>query len=208
MKSGLRLLALGSVLCLVLGGADAPMKLPHGQKTIAVADSGAYTLDTNHVAVLAHVSHMGFSISLFRFGTVEAALTWDAKTPANSKLSAKVDTSSIETNVPGFAEELQGEKYMNVKAFPQATFVSTAFRQKDAQHGEVDGDFTLKGVTKKVTFKVTLVGAGPGFAGGPTMGHVIGIHAETSIKPMEYGFSAFFSEPIVLTIDTEFDKPS
>ncbi len=186
--------------------APAPMKIPHGQKTIAAADSGAYSLDKNHVAVIARVSHLGFSVSVFRFGAVDAKLDWDAKSPTKSKLSATVDTASIETNVPGFAEELAGAEYLNAKAFPQASFVSTAFRQTDVQHGEVDGKFTLKGVTKPVTFKVTLIGAGPGFAGGPVMGHVIGIHAETAINPQDYGFSAFFVEPIVLTIDTEFDK--
>jgi len=185
----------------------APMKLPHGEKDIAAADSGTYTLDKNHVAVLARVSHMGFSISVFRFGTASATLDWDAKAPAKSKLSATVDTSSIETNVPGFAEELQGEKYLNSKAFPTATFVSTAFHKKDAAHGTVDGNFTLKGVTKPMTFTVTLVGAGKGFAGGPTMGHLIGIHAEGSINPQDFNMGPFFQEPIVLTVDTEFDKP-
>lgn len=205
-----RFAALALPLCLAAAAiADpAPMTIPHGQKTITAVGSGAYTLDKNHVAVLAHVSHLGFSVSLFRFGAAEAHLDWDAKTPAKSKLSATVDTTSIETNVPGFAEELQGEKYLNAKAFPTATFTSTAFRQKDAAHGEVDGNFTFKGVTKKVTFKVVLVGAGPGFAGGPVMGQVIGIHAETSINPQDYSMGPFFTTPIVLTIDTEFDKPS
>jgi polyisoprenoid-binding protein YceI len=209
--SPLRAAVFALPLCLALAAsaADAPpMKLPHGQKDIAAADSGAYTLDKNHVAVLARVSHMGFSVSVFRFGAAEARLDWDAKTPARSRLSATVETGSIETNVPGFAEELQGAEYMNAKAFPTATFVSTAFRQTDAQHGEVDGKFTLKGVTKPVTFQVTLIGAGVGFAGGPTMGHVIGIHAEAPINPQDYGFSAFFDAPITITIDTEFDKAS
>ncbi|HEY1630742.1 MAG TPA: YceI family protein [Rhizomicrobium sp.] len=191
-----------------LAADPAPMKLPHGQKDIAAADSGAYTMDKNHVAVLARVSHMGFSISVFRFGAAEATLDWDAKTPGKSKLSATVDTSSIETNVPGFAEELQGEKYLNAKAFPTATFVSTAFHQKDAAHGTVDGNFTLKGITKPMTFTVTLVGAGAGFAGGPTMGRLIGVHAEGAINPQDFNMGPFFAEPIVLTVDTEFDKPN
>src|SRR5437764_799172 len=76
----------------------------------------------------------------------------------------------------------------------------------DAAHGQVDGQFTLMGKTRPVTFDVSLVGAGKGFAGGPVMGHVIGIHAETSINPPDYGLPAiFFSDPITLTIDTEFD---
>ena len=54
---------------------------------------------------------------------------------------------------------------------------------------------------------VTLVGAGPGFAGSPVMGHLIGIHADGAIHPQDFGMSPFFTTPIELVIDTEFDKP-
>jgi polyisoprenoid-binding protein YceI len=190
--------------------ADTPVPphIPLGQKDLATVDSGAYTMDVNHVAIMARVSHLGFSVSVFRFGTAKAMLDWDAKNPAKSKLSATVDTNSIETNVPGFAEELQGDDYLAAKKFPAATFVSTAFHRTDATHGDVDGSFTLRGVTKPATFHVSLVGAGVGFAGGPTMGHVIGIHAETSINGADFGLPKILTlQPIELTIDTEFDKP-
>jgi polyisoprenoid-binding protein YceI len=185
-----------------------PMKIPLGQKDLSTVDSGTYTMDVNHMAILARISHLGFSMSVFRLGSAKATLNWDAEDHAKSKLAATVDTNSIETNVPGFAEELQGAQYLDAKKFPQATFVSTAFRQSDAQQGDVDGNFTLRGVTKSVTFHVSLIGAGPGFAGSPTMGHVIGIHAETTINGADYGLPHIVSmQPIVLTIDTEFDKP-
>jgi polyisoprenoid-binding protein YceI len=65
---------------------------------------------------------------------------------------------------------------------------------------------TMMGKTFPVTFDVTLVGAGPGFAGGPVMGHVIGIHAETDLDPKAIGLPPIFSVPIPIAIDTEFDK--
>ncbi|HEX4860030.1 MAG TPA: YceI family protein, partial [Rhizomicrobium sp.] len=73
---------------------------------------------------------------------------------------------------------------------------------------KVDGRLTLMGRTVPATFDVTLVGAGPGFAGGPVMGHVIGIHAETSIDAKAIGLSPdlLLKTPIVIAIDTEFDK--
>jgi len=185
--------------------APPPMVIPHGTSDVTKAVAGEYTLDPNHVGVIARVSHMGFSISIFRFGKVAATWQWDPAAIAKSKLSATVETGSIETNVPGFAEQLAGPQFLNAAAFPQASFVSTAFRQTDATHGKVDGKFTLKGKTVPLTFDVTLVGAGPGFAGGPTMGHVIGIHAETTINPQDFDMGPFFTEPIKLVIDTEFD---
>ena len=187
--------------------AKAPMVIPMGQHDYKLATAGTYTLDPNHVGLIARVSHLGFSVSIFRFGKVAATLNWNPDDVSKSKLSATVQTASIESNVPGFAEELQGDEYLKSAKYPTATFASTAFRKTDAQHGKVDGKFTLMGKTVPLTFDVTLVGAGPGFAGSPQMGHVIGIHAEGNINPQDFGMSPFFKTPIQLVIDTEFDKP-
>ena len=183
-----------------------PFVLPHGGQDVTKAIAGDYTLDSNHIGVIARVSHMGFSMSVFRFEKVTGKLTWNPAAIPKSQLTATVETGSIASNVPGFAAELAGPKYLDAAQFPQATFVSTAFRPIDATHGKVDGTFTLRGKSAPVTFDVTLVGAGPGFAGGPVMGHVIGIHAEGAINPQDYAMSPFFKEPIQLVIDTEFDN--
>ncbi len=180
----------------------APPQIVFGAKDLTLAPAGRYAVDPAHTAVIARVSHIGYSFSIFRFGTVAGTLSWDPKAPTHSKLSATVDTKSIETPVPGFADELAGAKYLNSAAYPQATFVSTAFRQKDATHGEVDGNFTLMGKTHPVTFAATLVGAGAGFFGHPRMG----IHAETTINPQDYGFAPMFGTAIELVIDSEFQK--
>ena len=176
-------------------------KIVFGAADPTLAPAGSYKLDPFHTAVVARVSHIGYSFSLFRFGKTAGELTWDPKAPAQSKLSTTVETASIETPVPGFSAELSGAKYLNSTAYPQATFVATTFHPTDATHGKVDGTFTLMGKTKPVTFDVMLVGAGPGF------GHArLGIHAETMINPQDFGFPAMFSSPIALVIDSEFVK--
>jgi polyisoprenoid-binding protein YceI len=152
--------------------AQPPMHIPLGQKDVTLAVAGMYTLDPNHVSVEARVPHIGFSISVFRFGAAAGTLQWDPSAIAKSQLDAMVQVGSIMTNVPGFAEHLQSADFLNAAKYPQAHFVSSAFRQTDAQHGKVDGQLTLMGKTLPATFDVTLVGAGPGFAGGPQMGHV------------------------------------
>jgi polyisoprenoid-binding protein YceI len=100
--------------------------------------------------------------------------------------------------VAGFAEELS-QKYLKSPAFPQASFVSTSFHQRDATHGQVSGAFTLMGVSHPQTFDVELIGAGKGF-GAPRMG----VTARTAIDPKAYGMSPFFADPIQIVIDAEF----
>jgi polyisoprenoid-binding protein YceI len=189
----------------VLAGPVCPPGLPPGVgcggKDLAAATAGTYALDPNHDGIIARISHLGYSYSIFRFGKAKGDLTWDPAAPAASKLSVTVQTASIETNVEGFAEELAGDRFLKSKAFPEATFVSTAFRPTDATHGEVDGQFTLMGKTAPATFKVELVGAGVGF-GKPRLG----VHAATTLDPKSYGLPPVFNQPIDLVIDAEFER--
>lgn len=186
--------------------APAAFVIPHGTKDLSLVPSGRYTLDPNHLGIIVKVSHLGFSLSIFRFERASATLDWNHDAPEKSKLDATVEAGSIATNVVGFAAQLSGAQYLNAAKYPQASFASTVFRRKDATHGSVEGTFTLMGHSKPVTFDATLIGAGPGFAGGPVMGHVVGIEATTTINPQDYGLPAIFTDPIEIVIDTEFDR--
>ena len=178
-----------------------PAGIVCGAPDLKLAPSGAYDVDPFHAGVVARVSHIGYSYSVFRFDHVKGHLVWDAAAPDHSSLTADVETGSIATNVPNFAAELSGEKFLDAKAFPDATFVSSAFHQTGPTSGKVDGVFTLHGKSKPLTLDITLVGAGPGFA-APRLG----VHAEGWISPQDYGLPPMFAAPIQLTIDVEFVK--
>jgi len=186
----------------VLAQASLPPGVFAAERDIALATAGAYTLDEAHTAVIVRVSHLGYSQSVFRFDRVKGSLTWDPAAIEKSQLSATVEVASITTNVKGFAEELTGDGFLKAKAFPQATFVSTAFKPTDKTRGKVEGQFTLMGKTRPVTFDVELGGAGKGFGGKPR----IGVHAVATINPQDYGLPPFFTDPIQIQIDTEFEK--
>lgn len=173
-----------------------------GERNIAHATAGTYALDPDHSSVLARVSHVGYSYSVFRLDRVSGTLVWNPDTVANSTLSAQVVIESITSNVKGFASELASEKFLNVPRFPEAKFVSTAFRPSGATLGLVDGNLTLMGKTAPITFDVTLVGAGKGFGGQPRLG----VHATSWIKPQDFGMPAMFSQPIEIVIDAEFAR--
>src|SRR5665213_3661197 len=121
--------------------AACPTGLPPGvfcgSKDISLAPGGTYALDPNHAAVIARVSHLGYSYSLFRFDKVEGALVWTPAPPSRSSLTASVETASVATNVAGFAKDIAGDGFLKSAAFPKATFVSTAFRRTAATHGQV-----------------------------------------------------------------------
>jgi polyisoprenoid-binding protein YceI len=196
----------GAGLCaaLMAGAAAvaAPAPPPPPVKDYKAAPAGKYNIDPNHTAIVARVPHMGLSYSIFRFGTVSGTLDWDPAKPSADSLNVTVDPKSVATPVKDFPAEIAGDRFLKSGQFPAATFVSKAFHATDASHGKVDGDFTLMGVTKPVTFDVELVGAGKGFRGD-----VMGATARTALKPNDFGLPPpFFGQPIELTIDLELDR--
>jgi polyisoprenoid-binding protein YceI len=184
-------------------GAQLPPGVYAGERDYKQAAAGHYGVDPTHTAVIAKVSHIGYALSVFRFDKVAGALTWDPAAPDKTTLKVSVDTASISTPVPGFAAELAGNAYLNSSAFPQATFVSTNFREIDPTHGRVDGQFTLMGKTIPLTFDVELMGAGKGF-GHPR----IGVEATAKIEPRAFGLSPMLGASILLVIDAEFAEGS
>ena len=190
-----------------LAQSNPPPGLPPGvymgEPDYKQATAGTYTLDPDHAAVIARVSHIGYSYSIFRFDRLSASLTnWDPANTAGAALSAKVETASITSSVKGFGEQLAGDEFLKSKAFPEATFTSTAFRQTGARSGKVDGQLSLMGKTRPVTFDVELVGAGKGFAGQPR----IGMTARTRINPVDFGLPPLLGDAIEIVVDAEFQR--
>jgi len=182
--------------------ADLPPGVYKGVPDYKQAAAGSYALDPDHASVIARVSHIGYSYSIFRFDRLGATLKWDPDNPASGSLAARVETASITSNVKGFGEQLAGDEFLKAKAFPEATFVSTVFRQSGPLAGRIEGQLTLMGKTRPLTFDVELVGAGKGFAGQPR----IGATARGRIKPVEFGLSPLLGETIEIVIDGEFQR--
>jgi polyisoprenoid-binding protein YceI len=203
----IRIALLGLALAGLAGGvaaqsADLPPGVYMGGKELTDARAGTYAVDPDHSAVLARVQHIGYSWSVFRFDRVSGKLGWDPAAPEKSTLTVAVVVESITSNVKGFASELAGDNYLKAAKFPEATFVSTAFRRSDVTHGKVDGNLTLMGITKRATFEVELVGAGKGWADKPRLG----VHAVASINPTDFGLPAIFGTAIEIVVDTEFER--
>jgi polyisoprenoid-binding protein YceI len=175
-----------------------------GEADYKQAPAGTYAIDPDHASVIARVSHLRYSWSIFRFDRISGTLKWDPANPANSSLTAKVETASITSNVKDFAKELSSDNFLKSSSFPDATFVSSAFRQMSTRRGKVDGTLTLMGKTRPVTFDVELVGAGKGFADRPRLG----ASARGSINPVDFGLPPLFGDSIEIVIDVEFQRES
>lgn len=141
------------------------------------------------------------------FQKPSGTVTWDEETPANSKVNATIDVTTISTGVEERDTHLKSPDFFDTAKFPTATFVSTGCTRASPTSWSMTGDLTLHGVTKAVTLAVT-PSAPFNHAGGIRRG----IEATTSINRKDFGLrweypgegpGVVVGDTIKLTIDAE-----
>lgn len=127
-----------------------------------------YVIDTegDHAFIHFRIPHLGYSILLGRFNEFEGRFTYDKDKPSASEVEVVIDTASIDSNHAERDKHLRGEDFLHVDKYPEARFVSTAFKEHGDGTAELKGDLTLHGVTKPITIAVEHVGHGPDPWGG------------------------------------------
>lgn len=138
------------------------------------AISADYLIDSKnaHAFIQFKISHLGFSYILGRFNHFDGTFTYDEKDPAASKVRVTVDVSSVDTNNPERDKHLRGEKFFEVKKYPEAAFVSTSYEPTGKGTALLKGKFTLHGVSRPIVIKAKEVGAGNDPWGGYRRGFV------------------------------------
>lgn len=91
---------------------------------------------------------------LFTSSTVSATI--DETNPANSKISATVNTASVTTDNYQVSGSLPDTDWFDVENHPEALFESTSVEQSAAGELQVAGDLTMKDITRPVTFTMIL----------------------------------------------------
>src|SRR5664280_3085510 len=118
---------------------------------------GTYTLDVAHTQVGFAVRHMAVSKVRGRFTSFDGTLQV-AEDPTQSALKVTIDATSIDTRDENRDNHLKSNDFFDVENHPTWTFNSTAIRPVSTTEWNVDGDLTIRGVTKQVTLDATLEG--------------------------------------------------
>ena len=150
--------------------------------------AGTWAVDSVHSEVSFVVRHMMVSKVRGRFDKFEGTFV-TAENIAESTVTASVDLSTINTNQEQRDAHIRSADFFEVEKYPTMTFTSTAL--KPAEEGFVlEGDLTIKGVTKAVAFNLEVNGFGPDAYGGTRAG----FSATTQINRTDFGVS--FNGPI------------
>jgi polyisoprenoid-binding protein YceI len=215
----LPLLATCALFVTALAGSGAAAEAARAPALAPDVPAGGYQLDRAHASLIFRVDHLGFSKYTARFTRFDAALEFDPVDPAASSLVATVDARSLETDFP-FAEQLdfnaqlRGEEWLDAEEHPQMTFRSTRVVLTGPSSASIDGDLTLRGVTRPMTLDATFNG---GYAGHPMDPQArIGFSARGVLQRSAYGMTYGIPEPgttmgvgddVEVIIEAEFSGP-
>jgi len=119
--------------------------------------SGTWAIDTAHTKVGFAVKHMGVSTVRGEFHDYDGVLEVDE----NGQLHArgKVKVASVNTNQAQRDEHLRSADFFDVEQHPTIAYRSTRVTPQSSGHYDVEGDLTVRGVTKPVRLQVTFEGA-------------------------------------------------
>lgn len=150
--------------------------------TSAIAAPKTFEVDGSHTFPRFSYSHFGYSTQVSRFDNTTGTVVFDADAKTGS-VDISIDMKSVNTGFTDFNGHLQGEDFLDTAKFPKATFKSTKVNFQDGKPASIEGQLTIKGITKAVTLTVTSFQAMP----HPMLKKdAIGANAFTMIKRSEF----------------------
>ncbi|MEN3303459.1 YceI family protein [Pseudonocardia sp.] len=142
---------------------------------------GTWDIDLSHSDISFSVRHMMVSKVKGRFANFSGEIV-TGETFESSSVTAKIDATSIDTNSEQRDGHVKSADFFEVETHPEWTFVSTGIEADGADY-KLNGDLTIKGVTKPVSLNLELGGFGPDAWGGTRCGFT----ATTTINRNDFG---------------------
>lgn len=176
-------------------------------ETIPGYVAGTWKIDPAHTEIGFSVRHLAISKVRGTFESFDATVH-AAENPAESTVEVSVDVTSITTGNADRDAHLRSNDFFDPEQYPTMTFVSTGIRV-DGEKMLLDGDLTLRGVTKPIT----LAGEFGGIAKDPWGSLKAAASGSTVINRHDFGVSwnapletggFLLGEQVTITIDAQF----
>ncbi len=150
----------------------------------SMAQSNEYVIDKKgmHASIQFRVSHLGYSWLWGRFNEFEGRFNYDSKEPEKSTVNVTIKTHSVDSNHAERDKHLRSDDFLDVKKYPEASFVSTSYQPDNNGGGILNGDFTLRGITKPISISVKFTGEGV----DPWGGYRAGFEGTTKFLMSDY----------------------
>lgn len=151
-----------------------------------------WSIDKAHAKVAFTITHLSISEVDGTFKTFDATLTSSKEDFSDAKFVLSADIKGIDTNMEMRNGHLQGESWFNAEKFPQLTYKSTSVTSVGPKKFKLNGDLTMKGVTKPVVMDLTLIGTTKGRDGK----NIVGFKASGSLDRTAFGVGGAGPTPV------------
>lgn len=121
--------------------------------SIAYAAPETYVIDPAHSLPRFEYSHFGYSIQLSRFDKPSGTITLD-RAKKKGSVDVSIDAKSVNTGSALFNEHIQAADFFDTEQFPTITYKSNKVHFDGDKVVAVDGNLTIKGITKPVKLTV------------------------------------------------------
>jgi polyisoprenoid-binding protein YceI len=168
--------------------------------------AGTWTLDQAHTEIGFSVRHVMVSKVRGKFEKFTGTIT-TAANPLDSSAEAEIDLASISTGNDQRDGHLRSNDFFDAENHVKMTFRSTGIRP-DGEDFVVDGELTIRGITKPIRLNVELGGIGPDPWGGTRLGltatgvinrHDFGVSWNAAIE----GGGVVVADKVTITIEAE-----
>ena len=173
------------------------------------ATTTTWNIDPAHTTAEFKVRHMMITNVRGHFSGITGVLTLDEQDVTKSHVETSIEAASINTREADRDTHLKSADFLDVEKFPTLTFTSTNITRTREGELEVEGDLTIRGVTRKVVFAVE----GPTPPGKDPWGNTrIGWTATTKINRKDFGLNwnaaletggILVGDEVTLTLDVQ-----
>ena len=120
----------------------------------ALATPAIFKIDPNHTYPSFEADHLGgLSVWRGKFRSSSGTVTLDTEGHSGD-VDVSVDTSSIDFGLAKLDEEAKSATMFDVAKYPTATYKGKLVNFKNDAPTEVDGEFTLHGVTRPLKLEI------------------------------------------------------
>jgi polyisoprenoid-binding protein YceI len=163
----------------------AAIALPALTPGLVQAAPERYVIDTEgaHAFIQFRIKHLGYSWLYGRFNEFGGTFTYDPDDHGNSQIQVDIKMASLDSNHAERDKHLRGTDFLDVSKYPTATFKSTSYKETGFNKGVLEGELTLKGITKPVKIDVERIGNGP----DPWGGYRRGFEGRTEFALKDFG---------------------
>jgi polyisoprenoid-binding protein YceI len=170
--------------------------------SVAYAETETYNIEPSHSMPRFEYSHLGYSIQLSRFDKTSGTIVLD-QIKRTGSIDVTIDAKSVNTGSALFNEHIQAEELFDTAKYPTITYKSSKVKFDGDKVVSVDGNLTVKGVTKPVTLTVNSFLCMP----HPMVKkEACGATATAKIKRSDFGLSKgvpYVGDEVTLTIPVE-----